>query len=347
MGNKLKDLFAENIEQLTGVIHFADSSTYKEFLDKMEKMYIDGKPEEINGVESIQYNMSDGSNQYTVEEQKNIKRVMIYIPQDEISFPIILNGRCEQFAFVRKFLKDKVELTTPSDAIVEVSLILDDKKESMQFSYRVHDEKAGNLKELINAYERMNALIDYLYINCTNNEKEKMQSYFKESIAYVQRLEELATVLEICIEPSMIRAEDDREGIIAKLYLLCVKKRKIRSDDRLNFINGVSVMECKEGQEILTSHIYEENYEIFNKKVTIYTVNCIFNAVVSKIEEDKNETMKIYFTDSDTKPMYRAYSGYMTLQEAEKEREELFEYIDQYRNSRKFLEQLEELLENK
>lgn len=345
MGNKLKDLFAEEPDELTGIIHFANRDSFQKFVDKMDEVYVDGKPARVDGIESIQLNMNDGNNQYPIEEQKNIKHVIVYPYQEEINIPIDFGGKQEQFVFYRKIMQDKIELVTPIGAIVEVSMILDAKKENVRLIYTTYDERAKDIQELIYAYERMLALIDSLYTKDINNdEKNRMQLYFKESIAYFRRLEELATALGIYIEPRLIKEEKDREGIIPKLYLLCVKKSKIRSNDRLNSISDVSVMECEIGQEVLTSQICKEDYELFNTKVTIYTVSCIFNAIVSKIEKDEEGLMKIYFTDSDIKPMYRVYSGYLTLQEAEKESEELFDYIDQYRDAKKFLEQLEEIL---
>ena len=348
MGNKLKDLFTEKPDELTGIIHFANRDSYQKFVDKMDEVYIDGKPARVDGIESIQFNMNDGNNQYQIEEQKHIKHVIMYPYPEEINIPIEIRGKQEQFVFHRKILQDKIELITPVGAIVEVSMILDTKKENVRLTYTTHDERAKDIQELIYAYERMHALIDSLYTKDINNdEKNRMQLYFKESIAYFHRLEELSTSLGICIEPALIKTEKDSEGIIPRLYLLCVKKSKIRSNDRLNSISEVSVMECEIGQEVMTSQICKEDYELFNKKVTIYTVSCIFNAIVSKIEKDKEGTMTIYFTDSDIKPMYRSYSGHLTLQEAEKESEELFNYIDQYRDAKKFLEQFEEVLKNK
>ncbi|MBQ9927332.1 MAG: hypothetical protein IJO65_05100 [Lachnospiraceae bacterium] len=348
MGNKLKDLFTEEPDELTGIIHFANRDSYQKFVDKMDEVYVDGKPARVDGIKSIQFNMNDGDNQYQIEEQKHIKQVIVYPYQEEINIPIEFRGKQEQFVFHRKILQDKIELVTPVGAIVEVLIVLDTKKENVRLTYTTYDERAKDIQELIYAYERMFALIDSLYAKDFNNdEKNRMQLYFKESISYFQRLEELSMSLGICIEPALIKSEKDSQGMIERLYLLCVKKRKIRSNDRLNSISEVSVMECEVGQEILTTHIYKEDYDLFNKKVTIYTVSCMFNAIVSKIEKDKEGTMKIYFTDSDIKPMYRSYSAHMTLQEAEKEREGLFDCIDQYRDAKKFLEQFEEILENK
>ena len=88
MGNKLKDLFAEEPDELTGIIHFANRDSFQKFVDKMDEVYVDGKPARVDGIESIQLNMNDGNNQYPIEEQKNIKHVIVYPYQEEINIPI-------------------------------------------------------------------------------------------------------------------------------------------------------------------------------------------------------------------------------------------------------------------
>ncbi len=176
-----------------------------------------------------------------------------------------------------------------------------------------------------------------------------MITFLSKSIRYFQRLHDLEVTLNINISPTKMKTEKDNDFLIEKLYLMLVKGEKIRSNNRLNFIKAdIFDGELGEvGQEIMTTYIDKIEYELLGEKITVFLVNSIFNAIISKIEDNKNEGKKIYFSDTDTKPMYRVYSGFLSEEEAIHEQYNIRFNIQEYKDAKKIDEHLEILATEK
>ena len=65
--------------------------------------------------------------------------------------------------------------------------------------------------------------------------------------------------------------------------------------------------------------------------------------LVSKIEDVQDKLKQVYFSDTDDRPMYRAYSGFLSEEEAIEEQNSIRIKIREYREAKKIDECLKEL----
>ena len=172
-----------------------------------------------------------------------------------------------------------------------------------------------------------------------------MITFFSRSICYLEWVHELESLLQTDIAPSELKNEEDKDLVIEKLYLLLVKQKKIRSNDRLNFIKA-DIFRGNIGQEVFTAYISKIEYNFFGKTILVYFVNSIFNAIVSEIEDLKDGSKKVYFSDTDVKPMYRVYAGFLSEQDAIEEQNTIMDKIQTYKNAKKIDEYLKMLIDD-
>lgn len=345
MANKLKDLFADEEEKYAEKISFENYDSYKAFGETLKEVMSTGQVKKVNGVKSIQTSLLDGENKYPIKTVENVSEVFVGPYHESISFPIEIDGKTDSINLIKMQLEDHLEIRSQNKSVVSMQLLMFEGQHKMQFTYNIHLENAVSMEMLIMEYKRTLAFVNVLFIKEKNiPERDEMIDFFEKSIRRFEKLVELENVLNIKILPESIKNEHDTDYLTEKLYLMLVKKKKIRSNDRLNFVEKVQISDGEVGKEIFAAYINKIDCELYEQKFTIYTVNCIFNAIISKIEEDDNGERKVYFTDTDVKPMYRAYAGLLSEQEAEKEQKNIMSKIQEYKDAKKINEYWSELL---
>lgn len=345
MANKLKDLFSDEEEKYAEKISFEDYDSYKAFGETLKEVMSTGQVKKVNGVKSIQTSLLDGENKYPIKTVENVSEVFVGPCRESISFPIEIDGKTDSINLIKMQLEDHLEIRSQNKAVVFMQLLMFAGQHKIQFTYNTHFENAVSMEMLIMEYKRTLAFVNVLFIKEKNiPERDEMIDFFEKSIRRFEKLVELEKVLNIKVLPESIKNEHDTEYLTEKLYLMLVKKKKIRSNDRLNFVDKVQISDGEVGKEIFAAYINKIDCELYEQKFTIYTVNCIFNAIISKIEEDDNGERKVYFTDTDVKPMYRAYAGFLSETEAEKEQKNILPQIQEYKDAKKINEYWSELL---
>ena len=343
MANKLKDLFeGEKSEKFYGTIRFEDPESCEEFKKVLDKALSDGKVKKVEGVKSIEVGLTDGSNYYPIESSETIKDLLVGPSVEYINFPLQMEGKKETIQFIKTQRQGYFEIRTRNKAVIDILVKIYVEQQKIKFTYKTHIENAADLNSLILEYKKALAFVNELFNKQENiSEREEMISSFERSIRYFNRLKELEIVLNMPISPSAITREQDEDYLIEKLYFLLVKGEKIRSNDRLNFIDRVEISNMKEGEEIFGAYMSTIDCILFENKFRIYTVNCIFNAIISKIEENDNGR-KVYFKDKDFKPMYHSYSGFLSKEKAESELKEILSKKKEYETAKGFTDYLAE-----
>ena len=345
MANKLKELFeGEKEEKIYGTIRFEDLESCKKFKDILDKSFSDGKIEKVKGAKSIEFGLMDGENYYPIETSEMIKDLYVGPSVEYIDFPLQIEGRKDTIQFIKIQQKGYCEIQTRNKAVVDIIAQIFMDQQKIKFTYKTHIENAVDLNSLIWEYKKALAFVNRLFIKEENiPEREELVSSFERAIRYFKRLRELEKVLNIHISPSAITREQDEDYLVEKLYFLLVKGEKIRSNGRLNFIDKVEISNMKEGEEIFGTYIGITDCILFENKFRIYTVNCIFNAIISKIEET-NDGRKVYFKDTDFKPMYHSYSGFLSKEKAESELKEILSKKREYETAKGFTDYLAEFV---
>lgn len=186
--------------------------------------------------------------------------------------------------------------------------------------YNVDMEKAKNINDLLEEYERMEAIIDLFFKkDVENKELEELRRWLTVSINYFRRFQKVLSTLKIKDEKINIKEAEEKEFLIEKLYLLLIENGKIRSNQKIKSINDVEIDKAVIGEPIFVVYVNEQNIDLFGNVITFYMVSSIFNAIAEDIKKDENGKKKLLFSDTDSNPMYRVYSGFLNKKEAEKE----------------------------
>lgn len=99
-------------------------------------------------------------------------------------------------------------------------------------------------------------------------------------------------------------------------------------------------------QEVFTAYTDKIEYNIFGQTITVYIMNSIFNAIVSEIDDVEDKSKKVYFPDTDAKPIHRAYSGFLPQETAIEERNNNRIKIQEYKQAKKIDEYLKILIDD-
>ena len=75
-------------------------------------------------------------------------------------------------------------------------------------------------------------------------------------------------------------------------------------------------------------------------------MNSIFNAIVSEIDDVEDKSKKVYFPDTDVKPMYRVYSGFLPQEAAIEGQNNIRIKIQEYKQAKKIDEYLKMLIDD-
>ena len=205
--------------------------------------------------------------------------------------------------------------------------------------YNVDMEKAKNINDLLEEYERMEAIIDLFFKkDVENKELEELRRWLTVSINYFRRFQKVLSTLKI-------KDAEEKEFLIEKLYLLLIENGKIRSNQKIKSINDVEIDKAVIGEPIFVVYVNEQNIDLFGNVITFYMVSSIFNAIAEDIKKDENGKKKLLFSDTDSNPMYRVYSGFLNKKEAEKEEKRVINKIEEYKEAKTLEEYLEQLRE--
>ena len=212
--------------------------------------------------------------------------------------------------------------------------------------YNVDMEKAKNINDLLEEYERMEAIIDLFFKkDVENKELEELRRWLTVSINYFRRFQKVLSTLKIKDEKINIKEAEEKEFLIEKLYLLLIENGKIRSNQKIKSINDVEIDKAVIGEPIFVVYVNEQNIDLFGNVITFYMVSSIFIAIAEDIKKDENGKKKLLFSDTDSNPMYRVYSGFLNKKEAEKEEKRVINKIEEYKEAKTLEEYLEQLRE--
>ena len=77
MPNKLKDIFSDDMFNMSGTLHFSDGEAYKNFLSALEIVYAEGRVVPVEGVTSVSTTVGHLGTKFPLEEQTNITQFLV------------------------------------------------------------------------------------------------------------------------------------------------------------------------------------------------------------------------------------------------------------------------------
>jgi hypothetical protein len=345
MGNKLKEMLDKKNIGLAFTLNFKNQTDRTDFINAINKIQETGQPQKVPIPESMEMKKTVCDYQYPYDNIENIVGMAVYPSQNLVQIPIWVDKIPDNYTFFRTKNNDTLTLNSVNPKIIDVKLDLNIIDNNLNFTYTSHPGNAETIDELIHEYKRLLALIDSLFQKQKTLEKlEDIKNYYKNSLNAMIRAKELSEVLKIDINPQTLIDENDNEHLIEKMYLLLVKNSIIRQNNKLNHIEMANVENIDIGQELFATYCQHGDLEIFGVHRDIYTVNCIFGAIIQRFETKENGNSIVYFKDSEKNPMYRAYSAFTDEKAAEMELKRIPEKREQYENADNWLAQLKDLL---
>lgn len=347
MPNKIKDIFSDDMFNLNGNLHFRDDEAYKNFLAALEIVHAEGRVVPIDGVTSITTEVRHQGTKFPLEEHTNISGVVVGPAVEPVPIQLVVDTDEKTITLLRSRTKDKVILRSEPDSVVSFhfTFLLGENRHTI--NYKVQFEKAKNIKEVADSFSLAAALLEKFYKHEDEEHLEKdkvslsdVKEYFRCYEAFFKRLHTIENELGLSISPSLLNElPQEEQQDIDELYLLLCKKQVVRLNAKLTSTDSTSIAmnhsnnSLNIGNKIALTFLSTIEFSFLKQTVLLHTANLLVNALVKDIQECSDGTVKILYGDTDSKPMYIAFSAFKTEEEAKQEADSILQHDEIYINS--------------
>ena len=347
MPNKLKEIFSDDMFNMSGTLHFRDGEAYKNFLSALEIVYAEGRVVPVEGVTSVSTTVGHLGTKFPLEEQTNITQFLVGPAVEPVPITLDVDGKEKTITLLRSRTKDKVSLRSEPDSIVafNITFLLGENKHTL--NYKTQFEKAKSIGEVADSFGIAAALLAHFYNREETTSSESanisisdIKEYFRRYTSFFKRLSAIESKLAISISPDLLKALSlEEQQDIDELYLLLCEKKVVRLSAKLTSISSTAVtMNNAEaslsiGDKIALTFVGSIEFNFLKQSVTLHTANLLINALVKDIQECDDGTVKVLYGDTDSKPMYISFSAFQTSEEAKRESETILQHEGIYVNA--------------
>ncbi len=347
MPNKLKDIFSDDMFNMSGTLHFSDGEAYKNFLSALEIVYAEGRVVPVEGVTSVSTTVGHLGTKFPLEEKTNITQFLVGPAVEPVPITLDVDGNKKTITLLRSRIKDKVILRSEPDAIVAFNIEFLLGKNKHTLNYKVQFEKAKSIREVADGFSIAAALLAHLYNREDNIPSEDgnislsdIKEYFRRYKSFFKRLSVIESKLAISISPDLLNTlSPEEQQEIDNIYLLLYEKKVVRLNARLTSTSSTTVtMNNVEtplsiGDKIALTFVGSIEFSFLKQSVTLHTANLLINALVKDIQKCDDGTVKVLYGDTDSKPMYISFSAFQTSEEAKQESETILKHKGIYVNA--------------
>lgn len=344
MTNKLKKIFNNNTVQNTINIAFDDINNSKEFRNLLNRLWETGEPQKICGVKTLTTGRSDGIIKYTKDEITYPIELMIYPIRDEKTFLVETRYGIQELTMYCYSIKDGFVFETKEDFPVACKITLCNEKHKCEIIYSFRVSVAKDAYHIASAYgvlyEFLNKLVIVDTLDPAYDSWEAMCNRFKTEIDFFNMVYELEKELNVkCSIEYMQNASEDewRECVsdIKELHYTLIQKKALRLAAKLSSTETTGVYleknePIEEGKKIELTFTGSAEYNLFGKKIKLFSANLLTNAIVKKIIREEDNRIKILYGDTDSNPMYISYTIHLTEEEAVDEASKIMEHSSSY-----------------
>ena len=347
MPNKLKEIFSDDMFNMSGTLHFRNGEAYKNFLSALEIVYAEGRVVPVEGVTSVSTTVGHLGTKFPLEEQTNITQFLVGPAVEPVPITLDVDGKEKTITLLRSRTKDKVSLRSEPDSIVafNITFLLGENKHTL--NYKTQFEKAKSIGEVADSFGIAAALLAHFYNREETTSSESanisisdIKEYFRRYTSFFRHLSAIESKLAISISPDLLKALSlEEQQDIDELYLLLCEKKVVRLSAKLTSISSTAVtMNNAEaslsiGDKIALTFVGSIEFNFLKQSVTLHTANLLINALVKDIQECDDGTVKVLYGDTDSKPMYISFSAFQTSEEAKQESETIMQHESIYVNA--------------
>lgn len=334
VGNKLKSVFSNAPIRVDGQLQFKDEQSYKKFLDALEEVWDQGKVVEVSGVSSIVSKAVQDQFSYPLLEHTNPILVCVGPSFREVPIEVCVGDSLHTVIFHQYKTKTQVITETSENSVVYFRFVIPHGCEPIKFTYKIQPQFAETILDVVTNCTLGIALVKKIFIQ--NEQIENVISVLENAKKLFEKAVCISNLItERKFSPANIKRNDFDDGKIEELYVSLIEQKVIRINTQNPSIkNGEFSFEeppnLKEGDRFEMNFVSSIEYEVWGEKITVYTANLLFNAIVKRIEMQDGET-KLLYGDADSNPMYISYRGFLDENAAFKEINQIKEQREKYK----------------
>lgn len=333
MANKLRNLFDEEKQELTGKVSFQDIEKYNNFVAAIEKTTKEGIPTAVDGISGISISFKDGNSQYPLESNDNVTNVVIYPCESPVNIDVETDKGKRTLRFLKKQLENKTVLETIDKKGADIKIVYDLKEKRVTINYNAKYIESSCLDELVDYFNTLYFFSKKMFrTEMESEEVESILNYFLVNVIYLEQLQELSKKLEIQILPSAIKDIEDDDLFVERLFFSLVENKVLRSNRKVMSMNNISFVGDKRPGDnpMIVTYLEQGKVSLCGKEVNVFFVNMAFNIVVDKEEILENGDSKLFFKDMENDPMYISSKILLSEEEAKKELEDALDNKEPY-----------------
>lgn len=234
-------------------------------------------------------------------------------------------------------------IKTEDSATVQLKLKANNEKRQTKVEITPLYEKAENLDAIILDLKKTIAFFKKFFSKETveTNEGYKIIMKHLEQTLFIF-LMALFAEKQFKIKFDIVKIDlNDSQSILDlyELYLVLNNKMAIRMNAKLTTTESTAIemrgdYQGEVDKEILLAYYGQMEYSFWSESIRLHTADLLINAVVKKVEELEDGHTRIVYGDTEQKPMFISYKGFITEEEARKELDDVINHKQEYENAK-------------
>ena len=334
MANKLKNIFSNNPPEYKSTVRFQSNDAYRNFRAALDAVEKDGSVISVDGVESVSMFIEDHGLRIPIKYSDDISEFMVGPAMESVPFSVIWGENEKIYNFRRYRISDGIVMETEKRAVVYLKLIFSEDVQKVKITYQIQYEFAESIEEI--AFE-LSACISFLskfYAPTVEmgtaedlNTVNEILRCLRYTEGFMSRLNAVEKELGVSFsqkELNTLSSEDQQD--VEELYLLLCKKIPLRVNTKITSTeaNKIEISkkrdEIKIGTKIALCFTRKIEFDVLGEKIVIYTANALINAIIKDFQQKGNQ-VSVFYGDTDSQPMYIAYTAFLQEEQAQKEAE--------------------------
>lgn len=334
MANKLKNIFSNDPPEYKSTVRFQSNDAYRNFRAALDAVERDGSVIPVDGIESVSMFMDDHGIRIPLKHSDGISEFMVGPAMESFPFSVVWEGNEKIYNFRKYRISEGAVLETEKNAVVYLKLIFSEDEQRVRITYQIQYEYAKTIEEIDFELGACISFLSKFYVPTaemgaaedlnTVNEILRCLRYTK---GFMSRLYDVEKALGMSFSPKKLNdLTSENQEDIEELYLLLCKKIPLRANAKITSTeaNKIEISkkreEIKIGTKIALCFTRKIEFDLLGQQIVIYTANALINAIIKDFQQNGDQ-ISVFYGDTDSQPMYIAYSAFLQEEQAQKETE--------------------------
>ena len=344
MPNRIKDMFSNDMFNISGHLRFKNNDAYKSFLAALDAVQEDGRSVAIDGVISITTEINHQGTKYPLEEHTMVSQFVVGPSFEPFTFPLKVGETEQEITLWRNVAKRQIVIRSDDSSIIFFQFVFFPNENKHTMTYKIQYEKAASLEEVADSFRVADAFLSKLFLVEDSYAAEKgtvsvqdVKNYFRFQEAFLRRLLAVKDELNLSFSPEKLKdLTRKQQQDIDELYVLLILHKTVKLDGKLESTESTTITltggtsSSVIGSNIDMTFLSTVDFDFPDNPVKLYSANLLTNAIVKNVTIASDGVTKIYYGDTDSKPMYISFSAFKKEEEASSEVRSIMEHKDNY-----------------